>query len=190
MEIKLVNSSNNYEEIQKILEDSSDRDAILQGLFRFSRDCARICYTKKDFDGVMKEKYNKELIFNRLLPSGHHSIFEHINFSLYLSGYPKIMAMVLNNEKQYATSEKSARFTQMQEAEPDQREKYEKWMEILQPEIAKVYPDIPEGRDTAIEKLGQENARYMTSVFTPTKCVYTTNWRQLNFLMQCFGEFE
>ncbi len=190
MDIKLVNPSINYDEIRKILKDSSDRDVVLQGLFKFSRDCARICYTEKDFDEVMKEPYNQELVFDRLLPSGHHSVFEHINFSFSLSGYPKIMAMIFNNEKQYATSEKSARFTQMQEAEPEQRKKYEKWMEILQPEIAKIYPNIPEGRDTAITKLGQENARYMTSVFTPTKWVYTTNWRQLNFLMQSFGEFE
>jgi len=42
-------------------------------------------------------------------------------------------------------------------------------------------------RDLAIKKLAQENARYMTSVFTPTKMIHTLNLRQLNFLI---GEFE
>ena len=46
--------------------------------------------------------------------------------------------------------------------------------------------DSNKARDEAIKKLAQENARYVTSVFTPTSMAYTVNLRQLNFLQQQF----
>ena len=42
--------------------------------------------------------------------SGHHSPFDHVNIMLELDQIPKIIAMYLNNEKMYTTSEKSARY--------------------------------------------------------------------------------
>ena len=169
---------------------STNRLSNKSSLERFSQICARVCYSEKDLEELKQEKKNPSLI-ERLIKSGHHSPFEHIWFSFYFKGIPKIMAMVLNNEKQYVTSEKSARYTQMSSIESFQKEKYDKWMDILMPLIDKAYPFNPDTdagkRATAIKKLAQENARYMTSVFTPTKMVYTVNLRQLNFL---FDEFE
>jgi thymidylate synthase ThyX len=159
-------------------------------MIEFSQNCARVCYTDKDFLEVKKEPINKKLQ-ERLMKSGHHSVFEHSNLTFNLNGIPKALAMILNNEKQYATSEKSARYTIMSEIDPVQKKLYEKWMEILIPGIEKIYPKMEDknSRKNAIKKISQENARYMTSVFTPTKMVHTINLRQLNFLQQQFNEF-
>ena len=43
----------------------------------------------------------------------HHSVFGHDYISLYFEGIPKIIAMMINNEKDYNTSEKSGRYTVM-----------------------------------------------------------------------------
>jgi thymidylate synthase ThyX len=174
MKIEVIGSSKNLKEKEDFL--------------KFSQNCGRVCYSEKDFEELMSEETNPALI-KQMLNSGHHSVFEHINLTLYFKDMPKIFAMILNNEKQYATSEKSARYTKMSDIEPLQKEKYNKWMEILIPEINKVYLQMEDTkkRDIAIKKLAQENARYMTSVFTPTKMVYTLNLRQLNFLR---GEFK
>jgi hypothetical protein len=176
MKIELIGSTNNLEE--------------LENMKKFSYGNGRICYTEKDWEEVKKELVKKELL-DSMLNSGHHSIFEHMNLGLYLDGIKKILAMVLNNEKQYATSEKSARYTKMKDIDPIQNEKYEKWMDILVPKIEKVYPELDdkEKRDIAIKKLAKENARYMTSVFTPTKMTHTINLRQLNFIIDKFEKY-
>lgn len=157
----------------------------------FSRACGRVCYTEKDFEQVIGEQ-DKSGLIERTLNSGHHSVFEHINLTFYMSGLPKIMAMILNNERQYATSEKSARYTQMGGLPEEQKQLYDKWMNILIPKISQAYPDMDdkEARITAVKKLAQENARYMTSVFTPTKMVHTVNLRQLNFIMGQLGKYH
>ncbi|MEK6816512.1 MAG: FAD-dependent thymidylate synthase [Nanoarchaeota archaeon] len=176
MDVKLIASTGDLQDARSMLE--------------FGLRCARICYTAKDWDELQKEQVNEELL-DDLLNSGHHSVFEHINLRFNFSRMPKAMAMVFNNEKQYATSEKSARYTVMSGMEPQQKVLYDKWIEKLIPAIEKVYPEMQEAgeREAAIKKLAQENARYMTSVFTPTKMVHTVNLRQLNFLQQQFESF-
>ena len=157
----------------------------------FSRACGRTCYTEKDFQEVINEQ-DKSGLIERTLKSGHHSVFEHVNFTFYMTGLPKIMAMIFNNERQYATSEKSARYTQMSGLPEEQKQLYDKWMGILTPEIDRVYPAMADidGRTLAIKKLAQENARYMTSVFTPTKMVHTLNLRQLNFIIKELEKYQ
>jgi len=176
MEIKLKRSTGNYVTIPKFL--------------KFSQTCARQCYSGKDFDELEQESFNQNLI-DQTLGSGHHSVYEHEHLTFYMNGIPKALAMVFNNEKQYVTSEKSARYTQMKDIESEQKVKYDKWMKIFKQEINKIYPLMSdsEKRETAIQKLAQENARYVTSVFTPTKMVHTINLRQLNFLIYEFENF-
>ena len=192
---ELINEENNsfffdYEEVEKILRKDPDKDKIMNGLKRFSQNCARVCYSQYDWERLLKEDFNKNLIDNIIIPSKHHSIFEHLWFNFYIDGIPKIGAMVLNNEKQYVTSEKSARYTTMKEMDSFQEILYNKWSKILLPVIDSVYPKIKDEkfRRDKIEKLAKENARYMTSVFTPTKMLYTINLRQLNFLMDQFDK--
>jgi len=147
---------------------------------------AAICYMRETYEEIQKEKGEEtDARIKRTLRGGHHSVYDHTNYNLLVSGLPKILAMVLNNERMYATSEKSARYTQM---EPGQTEKelYNKWMKVFCEEIEKIYPQIPQQKR---EKLAQENARYLTSVFTPTSIKYTTSFRQLNYIMHRFEHF-
>lgn len=68
---------------------------------------------------------------------------------------------------------------------PESEQKYyDKWLEIFEKEISDRYKDkFPERfTDLKITKLAQENARYLTSVFTPTSMIYTISYRQLNIL--------
>jgi len=176
MKIEVIATTNGLKNIQEIME--------------FCRPCGRVCYSEKDFSEVLREPYRPEFI-EGLIHRGHHSVFEHFNVTFYATDLPKITAMVLNNERQMASSEKSARYTQMKVEDKLQQEKYDKWMGLLTPLIYKEYPQMkdPKKRDEAIKKLAQENARYMTSVFTPTKLVHTVNLRQINFLMSQFDAF-
>ena len=75
-----------------------------------SGKAAGVCYMPSTFDELLKEdkvKTNKRVLQTK--ESGHHSVFDHNNITLYLDSVPKILAMIINNEKQYTTSEKSAR---------------------------------------------------------------------------------
>ena len=147
----------------------------------FSGKSAGICYlpdSMKVLFNEPKEKTSKRT--ERTLKSGHHSVFGHVNYNLSLEQVPKILAIILNNEKMYNTSEKSARYTKM---EPNEAEKalYEKWMEIYNKKITEKYPSFDEKR---AQKLAQENARYLISIFTPATIMeYTTNFGQLNYIM-------
>jgi thymidylate synthase ThyX len=176
MEVKLIGSTKNLSRKSSIL--------------KFGRNCGRICYSEKDFEDVQREVANDELTAS-MVKSGHHSVFEHVHLNFYFKGIPKALAMVFNNEEQYVTSEKSARYTQMRDISPDQKTLYDKWMGVMIPEIDLVYPKMSDGekREGNIKKLAQENARYMTSVFTPTKMVHTLNIRQLNYLIHEFDKF-
>ncbi len=153
----------------------------------FGGKSAGICYMPGDIETLFSEPEEKTLRrANMTLGSGHHSVFDHTTYNLALEGIPKILAMILNNEKMYTTSEKSARYTKMT---PSEREAslYEKWINIYQEEIAKEYPDIDEKK---CKKLAQENARYLISVFTPaTTMEYSVSLRQLNYIAHWFEDF-
>lgn len=152
----------------------------------FGGHAAGICYMPDDFDAILAEPVEKtEKRIADTLQSGHHSVYDHVSYTLLLEGVPKILAMVLNNEKAYATSEKSARYTQMK---PSQREQelYEKWIGILEVRIGAAYPDLSKMQ---IHKLAQENARYMISVFTPTTMAHTTTLRQWNYIFHWMERF-
>ena len=147
----------------------------------FSGKSAGICYLPDSMETLFseaEEKTNRRM--ERTLKSGHHSVFGHVNYNLSLEQVPKILAIILNNEKMYNTSEKSARYTKM---EPNEAEKalYEKWIGKYMKVISERYPSFDEKK---IQKLAQENARYLISVFTPaTVMEYTCNFGQLNYIM-------
>lgn len=147
----------------------------------FSGKSAGICYLPDTLETLFAEPAEKtQRRVDGNLKSGHHSVFGHATYNLSLERIPKILAMVLNNEKVYNTSEKSARYTKM-EPLPQEKELYEKWIEIYAKQIAKEYPQFDEKR---AKKLAQENARYLISVFTPaTVMEYTVNFGQLNYII-------
>lgn len=159
---------------------------------KFGGRLAGICYNKDSFDKLEQESLEKtnrrvDLTIN----NGHHSVYDHDHITLYIENIPKVLAMVLNNEKVYTTSEKSARYTPIVKDEEVVQNKdsiitdkevslYNKWMDIFKVKIKEQYGDIFD--DKKIEKLAQENARYLVTVFMPTQMAYTTSLRQFNYL--------
>ena len=100
--------------------------------------------------------------------------------------------MVLNNEKEYNTSEKSARYTPVTTSvnsiiSTKEIELYNKWLEIFKIKIQLHYPNG--FSETKIRSLAQENARYLITVFMPTQMVYTTSLRQLNYIASWMMEY-
>lgn len=175
MEVKIIGSTKPNYQITK-------EEAIL-----FSGKSAGICYMPDTIETLFNENEEKTIKrANATLNRGHHSVFDHVGINLALSNIPKILAMILNNEGMYTTSEKSARYTKMQASERESK-LYEKWIELFAKEIEKEYPDIAEKQRT---KLAQENARYLISVFTPATIMeYTVSFRQLNYLASFFKNF-
>lgn len=148
---------------------------------------AGICYEENgDYDALLAEPEDKTMARVRgTVFSGHHSVSGHPSYNLLLEGIPKIIAMLLNNEKDYCTSEKSARYTHMQTS-PDEQAIYDKWLEKFKAIILETYPpeQFPKMNDKLAKKLAQENARYFISVFTPaTTMGYTVDLRQGNYLI-------
>lgn len=147
---------------------------------------AGMCYLPNTIDSLMnepKEKTDRRIAGTK--NSFHHSVCSHPYVTLTIEGLPKGLAMVLNNEKWYNTSEKSARYTKMV-LKDDEQYLYDKWLNIYKTLIKKEYGDkYPQiFTDKKIEKLAQENARYLISVFTPTSMEYTVSYGQLNYIYQ------
>ena len=153
----------------------------------FSGKSAGICYLPDTLETLFSEPEEKTIRRYKMnLDSGHHSVFGHATYNLSLEGIPKIIAMILNNEKIYNTSEKSARYTKMEPSEKE-KELYEKWIEIYKGAISKEYPKFDEKK---VQKLAQENARYLISVFTPATIMeYTVSFQQLNFIISWFEDY-
>lgn len=143
---------------------------------------AGICYMPSDYDTLANEPRDKTLKrANSTKSNRHHSVFEHEYITLCLENIPKIFAMILNNEKIYTTSEKSARYTKMQPT-PLEKELYFKWLNTFKLLIQERYPNEKFIDNRRAEKLAMENARYLLSIYTPTTMAYTTSYRQLNYL--------
>ena len=151
---------------------------------------AGVCYDKEGFSHLQKESVEKtKKRVAMTLNNGHHSVYDHISISLNIKNIPKILAMVINNEHQYTTSEKSARYTKIvaddsgiiTEAEVML---YEKWIDIFKEKIKELYSS--EFNDSKVEKLAQENARYLVTVFMPTEMIYSTSLRRINYIASWF----
>jgi len=153
---------------------------------KLSGKIAGVCYDKEGFTHLEKEPVEKTMRrVDMTLNNGHHSVYDHIMISFNLQNIPKILAMVLNNEHQYTTSEKSARYTpvvrQNDSIITEAEEKlYNKWIEIFKIKIKSQYGYIY--NDAKIQKLAQENARYLVTVFMPTQMIYSTSLRQINYI--------
>lgn len=152
---------------------------------------AGTCYMPQTFKELKEEEREKTLKRSeRTKQSGHHSVTGHGYITLELENIPKLFAMLLNNEKVYNTSEKSARYTQM-ELSGLEKELYDKWYKIFLVLIEDKYGNVEYFTPLRIKKLAMENARYFTSVMTPTSMNYTTSYQQLNYMcgwMQKFNE--
>ena len=149
---------------------------------------AGVCYMPENFNKLFNEPVEKTIKrCESTKKNQHHSVFGHPYITLSLEDIPKGLAMILNNEGTYNTSEKSARYTKMVLSNNEQK-LYDKWLDtykhLIRDTYQEKYPQI--FTPQKIEKLAQENARYLISVFTPTSMIYTVSYQQLNYLYQMF----
>lgn len=160
---------------------------------KLSGKIAGVCYDKEGFSHLENESEEKTMRrVNMTLTNGHHSVYDHILINFNLQNIPKILAMVLNNEHQYTTSEKSARYTPVVRQEgsiitEDEEKLYNKWIDIYKIKIKSQYGNIY--NDSKIQKLAQENARYLVTVFMPTQMIYSTSLRQINYIASWMQDY-
>ena len=162
-------------------------------VLNLSGKIAGVCYDKEGFNHLINEPQEKtdRRIF-MTLNNGHHSVYDHTYINFNIQNIPKILAMVLNNEKQYTTSEKSARYTKITPGEnsvitKEEVDLYNKWLELFESKITKEYGNILSS--LKIKKLAQENARYLVTVFMPTQMIYTTSLRQINYMASWIASY-
>lgn len=159
----------------------------------FGGRLAGVCYSKEGYSKLESEPIlNTKRRIDLTINNGHHSVYDHIGITFNIQNIPKILAMILNNEHQYTTSEKSARYTPVVRKDDSiisDREEllYNKWLEVFKLKIKKLYGDIFD--DIKIKKLAQENARYLVTVFMPTNMIYTTSLRQINYIASWLLEY-
>lgn len=162
-------------------------------VLNLSGKIAGVCYDKEGFNHLINEPQEKtdRRIF-MTLNNGHHSVYDHTYINFNIQNIPKILAMVLNNEKQYTTSEKSARYTKITPGEnsvitKEEVNLYNKWLGLFESKIAKEYGNVLSS--LKIKKLAQENARYLVTVFMPTQMIYTTSLRQINYMASWMASY-
>lgn len=166
-------------------------DVDAKGLFDLAGKTAGICYMAHDIDRILNEDPARtQNRINIVKTGGHHSVFDHGYITLYFEEVPKAFAMLLNNEKMYTTSEKSARYTKMKSS-GHEKELYDKWCDIFTELIREKYGIERYFDDKRIQKLALENARLMLSIFTPaTSFAYTASIRQLNYMYGWFKKLS
>ena len=147
----------------------------------FAGKNAGICYMPDDYtsEGINDtEACLKRAKFN--IKSGHYSVFEHYHITFLMEDIPKIMAMILNSTRLYNTSEKSARYTKMKPETELEAELYDKWCRKFTKILLEKHPELT---DNEMNKLAQENARYLISVFTPTTMSFTVPYSRAILLI-------
>lgn len=158
-----------------------DLSNMMNDLKSFSGAMAGICYMSDKYHNSYVTDYKKALKrFSTVAKTGHHSIAGHAQITILLEGVPKIVAMYLNNLKDYECSEKSGRYTSMTGTTEIENELYNKWILIFEELITKDNSSLD---SKLVHKLAMENARYLLSVFTPTTMSYTTSLRQWNYII-------
>ncbi len=156
----------------------------------FGGSSAGVCYMPLNFEALKNEPIKRTgRRSNGTKASGHHSVFGHTRITFDLENVPKLFAMLLNNEKVFDTSEKSARYTNMQ-LEGIEKYLYDKWLDKFVKLISEKYGKYSYFDEKRIKKLAMENARYFTSVMTPTSMRYTVSYQQLNYMCGWMKEFE
>lgn len=109
----------------------------------FSRKNADICYLKDSYFNSPTSSDEKAVKrFQGVAKKGHHSIADHVNIEVLFENISKMLAIVLNSLQDYATSEKSGRYTVMTGNSAEEQNLYDKWRGIFRKRILDVYPDI------------------------------------------------
>lgn len=109
----------------------------------FSGKNAGICYMGDSyFDSAVTDPKKALARFVSTSNNNHHSIADHVRVEVLLEGVSKMLAIVLNSLQDYATSEKSGRYTIMTGNSERECALYNKWKEIYEKRILELHPDI------------------------------------------------
>ncbi len=164
----------------------------LKRAMTFSGHIGGICYNPEGLMATFEEDPEKtEKRVNSTALNEHQSVFEHVNIGMYIKDSSKLLNMVLNNEHQFSTSERSLRYTKVNPESCNLSEKelelYSKWYDILLAKIKEEYGDVL--KPFKMRTLAQENARNMVSVFMNTEMVHTIPLVQLNRIVSYMKDF-
>lgn len=121
--------------------------------------------------------------------SDHGTPGEHAIVNLEIIGLSKLMCMILNDEHQYTTCERSLRYTKVKVGygvTEQEVELYDKWYEISKDLFEKNHMEAfllnaKDETDAKIQigKIAQETARYMVSVKISSSIAYSAPWYQM-----------
>ena len=155
---------------------------INESIKTFSGSNAGVCYMSNCyFNESVSGEENAIKRFNHTMKSGHHSVADHYNVTILMEDIPKILAMILNSTQTYATSEKSARYTVMENLTEEESKIVDKWNTIL----GKVLINNHGLSEENATKIARENSRYFISIFSPaTTMSHTKTVREWNYLYQ------
>ena len=154
-----------------------------------------ICYEEAGLMASFAEKPERtQRRINMTTAGEHQSIYDHVNLGIYVKDSSKMLNMVLNNEGQYNTSERSLRYTKVN---PDkcnlpkrEIELYQEWTNVI---LNLILMESKEQKkpisEKAALKIAQENARYMVSVFINTEMVHTIPLGQLNRIVSYMKDY-
>ena len=168
--------------ISREVEDSKNFDSKkeIKQLYVLAGKYGGTCKAKDGYETIRQQSEETAIKrSNFCADKGHHTVFAHSSLTLEIR-CSKMVAMILNSIGVSNTSEKSARYTEMTPQTEDELKLYNKWREIIKGEIIKVYPD--KFKESEVDSLALENARYMLSVLVPTSMVYTLPYRNLSYL--------
>lgn len=139
----------------------------------FAGRAGSLCYDQEEKKYLLEERETSIKRGNMLIKSKHTSTYEHYNVSFCIHGLSKFMSLLLNNQSLYALSERSFRYTKIQD-----NNKYTKWLNYF------TDLELPIGR-------AKELARYQVSLFDKNiSAIYTFNIRQLNHLFYMLKNFK
>ena len=124
-------------EVDSMSNEDLEREKI------FSGKNAGICYLVDSyFNSAVSDDEKAKKRFPDVAGLNHHSIADHAKVEVLFEGVSKMLAIVLNSVQDYATSEKSGRFTVMTGNSSREVELYNKWRLLFKKRILALYPDI------------------------------------------------
>jgi thymidylate synthase (FAD) len=141
---------------------------------------ARLCYSKTDIEDLLKmPKEKTEELITKLMRMGHHSPFEHANFTFGIEGISRVTTHQLVRHRIASYSQQSQRYVNSSEFN------YTIPTSISQnTQALKIFNDLIESARKSYDKLlelgiHQEDARYLLPSAIQTRIIVTMNAREL-----------
>lgn len=140
---------------------------------------AKLCYSQANIDDLWQQMKEKEVssFINKLMEMGHHSPFEHVNFTFGIEGVSRVTTHQLVRHRIASYSQQSQRYV-----------RYKEIKHITPPSIQKdkerLFNEAVEYAKKTYEKLINlgipvEDARYVLPEACETKIIVSMNAREL-----------